>query len=88
MAGQLDSYVIVARALVESRMSAQEFETVFLSIFRGEGDMFSDAETRALHSLFLDVDSYCSNPDLRDTGDLDDDGLIESARKFLDAVHS
>jgi hypothetical protein len=86
MVGNLASYVIIARALVESRITASEFETVFLSVFRGEGDVFSEVETRALHALFSDVDAYCADPTLRDPGDLDDAGLTASARRFLESV--
>jgi Bacterial self-protective colicin-like immunity len=86
MAGRLQSYVIIARALVESRISPQEFETVFLSVFRGEGDVFSESETRALHRLFSDVDAYCADPSIKDVMDLDDSALVESAQRFLDAV--
>jgi hypothetical protein len=86
VAGRFEPFVILARALVESRLSASEFETVFLSVFRGEGDVFSEAQTRALHKLFSDVDVYCDDPELRDTGDLDDAGLVASARNFLEVV--
>jgi hypothetical protein len=88
VAGKFDSYVILAKALAESRISPTEFETVFLSVFRGEGDVFSELETSALHTLFSDVDAYCGDPELWSPGDLDDDDLVESARKFLRAVES
>jgi hypothetical protein len=78
--------VIIARALIESRLSAQEFETVFLSVFRGEGDVFSEVETSALHALFSDVDAYCTDPEIRDKGDLDEDDLVASARRFLEII--
>jgi hypothetical protein len=86
--GKFDSYVIIAKALVESRISPGEFETLFLSVFRGEGDVFTELETGALHTLFSDVDAYCGDPGLRSPGDLDDDGLVESARKFLRVVEA
>jgi hypothetical protein len=86
MVGRMDSYVIVARALVDGRLSAQEFETVFLSIFNGEGDVFPDVETRALHRLFSDVDAYCADPDLRNSSDIDGVELIASACRFLEVV--
>jgi hypothetical protein len=84
--GQLNSYTIIARALVEDRLSPKEFETVFLSVFRGEGDVFAEHETRALHELFTAVDAYCADPALRDARDLDEAGLVAAATEFLDAV--
>lgn len=84
--GRLNSYVIIARALVEARLTPGEFETVFLSVFRGEGDVFAPNETEALHRLFSSVDAYCGDSEIRDEKDLDEAGLIAAATKFLSAV--
>jgi len=86
MAGQFGSFVTLARAFVEGRLSASEFEMIFLSVFRGEGDVFSEVRTRELHKLFSDVDAYCDDPEMRDAGDLNDSDLLVSARAFLEAV--
>ncbi|WP_080646754.1 colicin immunity domain-containing protein [Salinispora arenicola] len=74
------------RALVEGRLSPEEFETVFLSVFRGEGDVFAERETQALHELFTSVDAYCADPALRDDRDLDEVGLAAAASAFVRAV--
>jgi hypothetical protein len=86
VSGSIDSYLIISRALVENRLTPQEFETVFLSVFRGEGDLFPTEVTEALHSLFTAVDIYYPDPDIRESDGLDDAGLIAAAEMFLRAV--
>ena len=86
--GRLNSYIIISRALVESRLNPDEFEMVFLSVFRGEGDLFAPHETHALHLLFSSVDAYCGDPEIRDEKDIDGAGLIAAATAFLAAVEA
>ena len=84
--GRLSSYMIIARALEEGRLSPEEFETVFLSVFRSEGDVFTERETQALHELFTAVDAYCADPVLRDDRDVDEVGLVAAASAFVRAI--
>jgi hypothetical protein len=84
--GKIDSYVIVSRAFIEERLTAQEFETVFLSVFRGEGDRFDADTARAVRTLFDAVDAYCDDPSLRDDDDLDEGGLRHAVLQFLQAT--
>lgn len=83
MAGKIDSYIIISRAFTEGRLAALEFETVFLSVFRGEGDRFESGVARAVRTLFDAVDAYCDDPGLRDEHDLDEGGLRRAALEFL-----
>jgi hypothetical protein len=84
--GSLKPYLIISRALVEKRLTPQEFETVFLSVFRSEGDLFSEAITSALDRLFAEVDAYSPDPEVRDDDGLDDAGLISAVALFLHRV--
>jgi hypothetical protein len=63
-------------------LTGHEFETVFLSVFRGEGDRFEAGVAQAVRTLFDAVESYCDDVDLREPGDLDEDGLLRAAIEF------
>jgi hypothetical protein len=82
MVGKLDSYVIICKAFVQRHLTGHEFETVFLSVFRGEGDRFEAGVAQAVRTLFDAVESYCDDVDLREPGDLDEDGLLRAAIEF------
>jgi len=83
MVAKLEPYRTLCRILVEGRMSGPEFETVFLSVFRGEGDQFQPPVASAVRRLFDAVEAYCADPGLRDPGDLDESGLRQAAAEFL-----
>ena len=86
MAGKLESYVIIARAFVRGGLSAPDFETVFLSVFRAEGDRFSPQVAAAIQDLFSAVDAFCEDPAIRDERDIDEGGLLAAAASFLEVV--
>jgi hypothetical protein len=86
MVGKFESYVIVSRAFVQRQLTGLEFETVFLSVFRGEGDRFRSDLAEAVRALFDAVEAYCDDSALRDPGDLDEDGLRAAATEFLRIV--
>ena len=54
MVGEFGSYVLLSRAFAQGRLTGLEFETIFLSVFRAEGDQFrSDWEKLCVFSLTL-----------------------------------
>ncbi|MEU1840290.1 colicin immunity domain-containing protein [Micromonospora chersina] len=78
--------MVLARALVEERLTGLEFETLFLSVFKGEGDQFESRIAAAVQQLFDAVEAYCDDPHLRDAGDFDLEDLRRAAADFLALV--
>lgn len=80
-------YFALLTAFVEQRVSADEFEAIYLSLFKGDATM-SDTAYRPLNELFVAVDSYCADEDLRDLDDLGPNELREVATATLDQLHT
>lgn len=80
-------YVAVLRAFVEGRIVAQDFETIYLAIYKNDPTRWSQAAFDILESLFGDVDAYCADGSLRaEVGGLGDDELRASAVRGLERI--
>ena len=79
----LYNYLILLTDFVSHSMSASEFEKRFLEIHRTDPSNYSENAHRIISILFSDVDTYCSDSNIRDEDDLDDQGLWEKARIAL-----
>ena len=56
-------------------------------MFKDEiGEMTKD-EYKLLNNLFLDVDAFYDNPELRDENDIDEVELIESCRETFNKLN-
>ena len=84
----LDKYISLLNQFVSSAITAPEFEMSYLEMFKHDEDQ-TDIPAfawRALNELFLDIDAYCADPDLRDEDDLDEKQLLASAQRALDIL--
>ena len=71
---------------VNNEISANEFETSFISLFRefrNKGIVLENTVSDIISELFTDVDSYCGDPELRDDDDIDEIELISRAKSSL-----
>ena len=75
--------LVLIDLFISGEMTAPEFENQYTALWREDRD--SDElknqikETqRYFDSVFSAVDSYCSDPDLIDEDDLDDQGLLNT----------
>jgi hypothetical protein len=67
---------------VDQRISADEFETAYLSLFKTDTTQVRSTEFEVLDGLFADVDDYVGDPELRSrAGGLDGDQLRSRARE-------
>ncbi|WP_071655492.1 colicin immunity domain-containing protein [Mangrovactinospora gilvigrisea] len=83
---RIEPFLIIASAMLQRRIKAPEFETVFLALFRGPaGEIRGDAGD-AVSRLFSAVDSYCADPELRDDHDLDEQSLRLEVARFIERV--
>jgi hypothetical protein len=64
-------------------IGASAFETRFLQLRRSKGIFSFRRRAGLIDRLMVDVDAFCSDPELRDVGDLDERQLLDSARKIL-----
>lgn len=67
-------------------MSADEFESLYLFMFKNDQAAYQEEVYQVLDDLFADVDAYCSDPSLRQPNDLDEHQLLQEARKALHAL--
>jgi hypothetical protein len=85
-------YAILLRLLVDGRMGAEEFEVVFLRLYKADPTAWPPAVFDVFDRLFGDVDAFCLDPALRhQTQGLDEDQLRERGRvalKLLEDVRS
>jgi hypothetical protein len=69
-------YAVLLRLFADGAMSADEFEVVFLRLYKADSTDWSPELFRVLDGLFADVDDYCSDPRLRQSvGGLDEEAL-------------
>lgn len=80
-------YVVLLRAFVERRLSGLEFESLFLGLFKNDQMVRPEEIYEVLDALFADVDSFCSDPELRaEVGGLDEDQLRRRVGTALDRL--
>lgn len=82
----LKKYTLLITLFVTGKITAHQFEMLYLNMFKGESGLLSEKDYGVLNELFHDVDAYCSDPDLRGEDDLDDQGLLERANVALTKI--
>jgi hypothetical protein len=84
----LAPYLTLIESFTSAQISAPMFERQFLERYQADPFLWSEDVFDALDGLFADVDAYVADDDLRDAddGDLDDEGLRESAQRVLDRL--
>jgi hypothetical protein len=77
-------YAVLLRAFADRRIDADEFEILFLQLYKSDGTQWSDDLFELLDSFFARVDAYCADPELRErVGGLDEDALRGQAVELL-----
>ncbi|WP_084724942.1 colicin immunity domain-containing protein [Streptacidiphilus melanogenes] len=83
MDSRIEPFRVAANAFLGGRISAPEFETLFLALFRGVSKGLVGSQAQELDRLFSAVDAYCSDPELRDGFDIDELGLHRAVADFI-----
>ena len=83
MTKKLEHYTLLLSQFIHSEITAYQFETSYIKMFKNESGEISDEIYNTLNDLFSDVDAYCDNLNLRDDNDLDEAELMGSAKKAL-----
>jgi hypothetical protein len=80
----LAPYAIVIRAFTEGRISAREFEALYLTLFKHDDRLEPGKEFDVLDALFGDVDAFSDDEDVRvAVGGIDEDQLRQRASTAL-----
>lgn len=82
----IEQYLLTITQFVAGEITASQFESRYLEMFKNEADHFPEHVYDALNKLFSDVDCYCGDPHLRDDEDLDDEELLGSAKQALESL--
>jgi hypothetical protein len=75
-------YRVLLGLLVNNRISADEFEALFLPLYKGDLTKWPEEIYKILNQLFYAVDDYNHDPDLRDN-DVDETELRNRAALAL-----
>lgn len=80
----LHRYAVPLRAFVEGRLTAAEFEVLYLAVFKGDDTIHGPPVFNVLDRMFAEVDEYVDDPDLRArAGGTDEAHLREAAAAAL-----
>jgi hypothetical protein len=83
----LENYRDLMRRFVIGEISADEFETDYLTRFKDDQNQVTGTEFDILDGLFADVDEYISDPTLRDSaGGISGEELGTRARDAYDRL--
>lgn len=90
----LVKYLALLSDLINSKISATEFENSYLEMYKNENHSFGyeSPPGKILGNLFNDVDSFCSNPEISNYDkddsfrDIDEIELLERAKKAFNEL--
>jgi Bacterial self-protective colicin-like immunity len=79
----LSDYMDLIRRFLNEIIPLEEFERVYLQMYKDDPTIRPSAEYNVLNVLFFDIDAFCADPELRSTNDLDEASLRIRARHAL-----
>ncbi len=85
---QLVPYIDLISSFVNNSISASDFETQYLTLFKNDTTLFTDEAFAILDELFGDIDSFYDDSSLRDSGDLDAEQLRTKAGLALEKLQT
>lgn len=81
-------YEPLIREFVSGALTADQFESAYLSVFKQDHSQIPGPEFEILDGLFADVDDYVADADLRArAGGLDGEQLRERARAVYERLY-
>ena len=83
MLPDLADYIQLIGSFVDHRITAEEFERLYLRMFKDDLVIRPDEEYQILNQLFSDVDVLCTDPTIRPPDGIDENELRKAARLAL-----
>jgi len=84
--GHIEGYVTNIKQFVDGEISASQFEESYSNIFKNHENLLPENVFEILNELFLDIDAYCSDPELMEEDDIDDQELMRRAELALERL--
>ncbi len=79
----LNTYIELIKSFLNGEATVFDFEKKYLVQFKEDETIWVGEAFDTLNELFSDLDSYCENPELRDSRDLDENQLRQKAEMAL-----
>jgi hypothetical protein len=79
-------YRTMMERFLDGRLSASDFETSYLRMFKDDQTDWPEPVYQALNEVFLDLDAYCPDPDIRDEFGIDEAELRVRVERSLAAL--
>jgi hypothetical protein len=79
----LEQYTILMQAFLKNSINVKEFEYRYLEMFKNENTLFPSDIFKILDELFAAVDAFCSEPELCDEDDLNEQQLRAKTSEAL-----
>lgn len=79
----IDNYNKLINSFINGNISAEEFDLKYLDLFLNDKTSYSQKLYDITQELFYDVEEFCIYPELREEGEIDEDGLLNSAKIAL-----
>ena len=73
-------------SFLNAKIGPEEFELRYLALFKKHSEFSSDANFEVLNQVFMDVDAFCPDPELRSEGDLSEEQLVSRIRHTLNKL--
>ncbi len=80
---EVEKYLLLISDYVSMHIDSLEFESKYLQMYKSDTFHYSIIIYELLAILSSDVDAYCSNPEIRDSEDLDENQLLQRATYTL-----
>jgi hypothetical protein len=82
----VDKYISLIKQFISGEITAPQFERSYLQLFKKETEILPEYLYTALNNLFISVDLYCSEENLRDNDDIGDHELLQKAKETLTQI--
>lgn len=79
----LQPYMELIGSFVHGQITDKVFERSYLDLFMGDDTISNDVDFDVLNDLFYEVEEYCTDPSLRDEGDMDKEQLRRKSAETL-----
>ncbi len=87
------SFLTLVNGLLSERLVAKDFKIAYMSLWRecrdaGSLDVLNASSRGAFDRIFTAAESFCENPNLRDSDDLDEQQLVSAVAAIAEDLPS
>jgi hypothetical protein len=86
MQSTAEDYRLLIGQSLDHELTSIEFESTFLDRFKNEPEGMPESLYLELDKLFVDVDMFCADDELRADDELDEEGLRRACERTLIAL--